>query len=179
MSISLDRYLDHFLGISGLSAIGLLSLYLLAVIRLAPIVAFVPFFGAKLSPAPTRIMIAMVFALFFMPVVLKSSSFDISFNTAFVGYALKELLVGLLIAFLAMIPFIIATAAGLVIDYMRGASIMQMQDPSLQSSTSPIGQLYNYLLIVIFFMVDGPFFFFDALSQAFDAEHGSSFLVQF
>lgn len=167
MSSDLDTYLNHFLGIPGLSALGLLCLYMLAVLRLAPIVSFVPFFGAKLSPAPVRIMIACVFALFFMPIILKTSSLDIAFDAAFLGYAFKELLIGFFIAFLAMIPFIIATTAGLVIDYMRGASIMQMQDPSLQSQSSPIGQLYNYLLIVVFFAVDGPFFFFDALSKAF------------
>jgi len=44
---------------------------------------------------------------------------------------------------------------------------MQMQDPNLQSQTSPIGQLYNYVLILIFFVVGGPFFFFDAIQQSF------------
>lgn len=168
MDSGVDAYFDTFLNIPGLSAMSLLSIYLLAAIRIAPIVSFVPFFGAKLSPAPTRILMSLAFALIFMPTILKTASFDSPFNLAFIGLAAKELLIGFLISFLAMIPFLIATTAGLVIDYMRGASIMQMQDPNLQSSSSPIGQLYNYILIVIFFMVDGPFFFFDALSKAFD-----------
>ena len=166
MDSGVDAYFDTFLNIPGLSAMSLLSIYLLAAIRIAPIVSFVPFFGAKLSPAPTRILMSLAFALIFMPTILKTASFDSPFNLAFIGLAAKELLIGFLISFLAMIPFLIATTAGLVIDYMRGASIMQMQDPNLQSSSSPIGQLYNYILIVIFFMVDGPFFFFDALHKS-------------
>ena len=156
-----------YLGVPGFTAIGLISLFLLGVIRLAPIVSFVPFFGSKLSPGPTRIAIAVVFALLFMPTIISSAEPGLSFNAVFLGYAIKELFIGFVIAFLAMIPFIIANSAGLLIDYMRGASIMQMQDPNLQSQTSPLGQLYNYILIVIFFVVDGPFFFFDALQQAF------------
>ena len=45
---------------------------------------------------------------------------------------------------------------------------MQAQDPSMQTQTSPIGILYNYLLIVIFFQIDGPFLFFDALMRSYE-----------
>ncbi len=164
----LDSYLNYFLGVPGLSAIGVLSLFLLGLMRLAPIVSLVPFFGSKLSPAPARIGIAIVLTLVFMPTIIQSSTIMVSFDTKLLGLALKEFVIGLFIAFLAMIPFIIANTAGLLIDFMRGASMMQMQDPSLQSQTSPIGQLYNYVLILIFFVVDGPFFFFNALQQAFE-----------
>ena len=167
-SSSLDVYLNYFLGVPGLSALAVLALFALGVIRIAPIVSLVPFFGSKLSPAPARIGIVIVLTLLFMPTIIHSAKINVPLNTALLGYALKEFVIGFLIAFLAMIPFIIANTAGLLIDFMRGASIMQMQDPSLQSQTSPIGQLYNYVLILIFFMVDGPFFFFDALQQTFE-----------
>ncbi|HPE85273.1 MAG TPA: flagellar biosynthetic protein FliR, partial [Chlamydiales bacterium] len=120
-----------------------------------------------LSPAPARIGIAIILTLVFMPTIIHSSNLAITFNAAMIGYALKEFVIGFFIAFLAMIPFLIANTAGLLIDYMRGASMMQMQDPNLQSQTSPIGQLYNYVLILIFFVVGGPFFFFDAIQQSF------------
>ena len=45
---------------------------------------------------------------------------------------------------------------------------MQAQDPSMQTQTSPIGVLYNYVLIVIFFYVDGPYLFFDAILRSYE-----------
>jgi type III secretory pathway component EscT len=60
-----------------------------------------------------------------------------------------------------------AESAGILIDFQRGSSALQVTDPSTQEQTSPIGVLYNYVLIVIFYQVDGPFHFFNALFDSY------------
>ena len=45
---------------------------------------------------------------------------------------------------------------------------MQSQDPSMQTQASPIGIFYNYILIVIFFQISGPFLFFDAVLKSYE-----------
>jgi type III secretory pathway component EscT len=87
-------------------------------------------------------------------------------NVRFILLATKELFLGTLMGYLMSIPFLIIQSSGIVIDYMRGASSMQAQDPTLQSQSSSIGNLLNYMLIVLFFQIEGPFIFFDAFVKS-------------
>ena len=89
-------------------------------------------------------------------------------NFLFIGYALKELLFGFILGFLVTIPFYIAQSSGSLIDHIRGSSSLQINDPTTQTQTGPVGILYNYVLIVVFFAVGGPFFFLDALARSFE-----------
>jgi type III secretory pathway component EscT len=50
---------------------------------------------------------------------------------------------------------------------MRGAQSLQVTDPTTSTQTGPIGILYNYILIVIFFSIGGPFLFIDAIAKSY------------
>jgi type III secretory pathway component EscT len=56
---------------------------------------------------------------------------------------------------------------GIVIDNQRGSSSLMGQDATTASQVSTIGILYNSLLIVIFYYVNGPFIFLDALVKSY------------
>lgn len=169
-------YLDLFSNLPNVSIWGVVTVFFLILMRIAPIMAMAPFLGAKLAPGIARMGLAICLAIVFLPFVAVKISTPIAFNNAFIGYALKELLIGFFLGFLVTIPFYFVQASGVLIDYLRGASIMQSQDPTLQSQASPIGILYNYILIVIFFQISGPFLFFDALLQSYDIVPVNSYL---
>jgi type III secretory pathway component EscT len=57
--------------------------------------------------------------------------------------------------------------AGGLVDHQRGASALQVTDPTTQSQTGSIGLLYNYVLIAIFFSLNGPFYFLDGLASSY------------
>lgn len=142
------------------------SLFFLTLARLLPIIALAPFFGAKLMPMPARVGFAIaLFAILFPFLVSKTA--PIPWSTLLIGYALKELLVGFLIGFLITIPFNIAQMAGIVIDNQRGSSSMMGSDITTGSQVSTIGILYNAILIVIFYSLDGPFLFLDAVVKSY------------
>ena len=65
--------------------------------------------------------------------------------------ALKEVLLGLLIGFVATIPFWAMEATGFIIDNQRGAALASTFNPSLGSQTSPTGLLLTQTLITLFF----------------------------
>ena len=65
--------------------------------------------------------------------------------------ALKEVLLGLLIGFVATIPFWAMEATGFIIDNQRGAALASTLNPSLGSQTSPTGLLLTQTLITLFF----------------------------
>lgn len=63
----------------------------------------------------------------------------------------KEVLLGLLIGFVAAIPFWAVEASGFLIDNQRGAAMASLLNPSLGSQTSPTGLLLTQTLITLFF----------------------------
>lgn len=145
-----------------------MSLFFLILMRLAPILAMAPFLGAKLAPGITRMGLAIFLSILFLPYVIVNVKEPVTFNNAFILYSIKEILIGFILGFFATIPFYMVQTSGIIVDYLRGASIMQSQDPSMQTQASPIGIFYNYILIVIFFQVSGPFLFFDALLKSYE-----------
>ena len=159
-------YLSFFLNLPRVNPIGLLSIIFLGLFRVAPIVAIAPFFGAKL-PGAVKMGLALSLTVLFIPQIVFTSKATFGFDLAFVGYGLKELLMGATLAFLASIPFYIAEGAGSLIDFMRGSSSLQVTNPAMQTQTSSIGLLFNYVLIVIFFSIGGPLIFLDAVNESF------------
>jgi type III secretion protein T len=147
--------------------ITILSTFLLALMRIAPIVSVVPFLGSKL-PGPAKMGFVIAIALLFLPHILMMSKQNIAYDITFVGLALKEILIGVIIGFLASIPFHIATSSGILVDFLRGSSALQVGDPTMQTQSSSIGVLYNQILIVFFFQVEGPFLFLDTLLQSYN-----------
>jgi type III secretion protein T len=161
-----NDYMSFFLNIPGMTPIALLAIALLGLLRIAPIVSIAPFLGSKL-PGGAKMGLAMMLTIILLPQMIASSKLNLSFNMAFLGYSLKELLIGSIFAVLASIPFYIVQATGVLIDFQRGSSAMQTTDPMLQSQVSPIGVLYNYVLVVIFFTINGHIYFVDMLMQSF------------
>jgi len=156
-------YYNFFLDYANISPLSLITLFLLILMRIGPIVHQAAFFGAKVAPVIVRVGLALCLSAVFLPLVMVQTPYELQFGYAFVGYALKELLVGVVLGFFATIPFLIVESTGILIDFLRGSSILQAQDPTTQIQASPIGILYNYVLIYVFYEINGPFLFIDAL----------------
>ncbi len=144
-----------------------LSVFFLTLGRLLPIVSLAPFLGSRNVPAPIRIGFSLALLAVFIPQNILVVRHDIPFDIAFIGYLLKELIIGFALGFLATIPFLIAQMAGSLIDFQRGASSLQVSDPTTQTQTGPIGILCNFVLIAIFFSLDGPFFYFNGIADSY------------
>lgn len=159
-------YLSLLLNKPSITPEGLLSILLLGLFRIGPIVSIAPFFGSKL-PGGVKMGLALALTCIFIPQMIQTSTTTIAYNMSFVAYSLKELLMGFILAFFASIPFYIAQGAGAYIDFLRGSSSLQVQDPTMQAETSSIGVMFNYIMIIVFFNVGGPFLFLDAVSESF------------
>jgi type III secretory pathway component EscT len=80
----------------------------------------------------------------------------------------KELFVGFIIGYMISIPFIIVQSAGIIIDHQRGGAALMVNDPTIQNQSSPLGTLFNYILIFVFFAIDAPFQFIDVILTSYD-----------
>jgi type III secretion protein T len=165
-----DSYVELFLSSTFASGnqSAFFSLVFLFMARMLPIIGLAPFFGARVLPNPVKVFFALTLFVIFLPTLLTSITTPIGYDTRLVMLALKEIFIGLIIGFLVSMPYIIVQAAGLIIDHQRGGSSLMVNDPTIQNQSSPIGTLFNLVLIYIFYMIDGPFLFLNALQRSYE-----------
>lgn len=167
---SSNGYLEVFLN-SALSegeALGPLALLFLFLARFLPIIQLSPFFGAKLLPNPVKLAFAIMLFTIFLPKLLTVTSTPIGFNLVTVMLLGKEMFVGFILGYMISIPFVIVQSAGIIIDHQRGGAALMVNDPTVQNQSSPLGTLFNYVLIFVFFQIDAPFLFLDAIMKSYD-----------
>ena len=162
----IDTYLSLLLN-AKVSPITVLSSFFLIFFRIIPSMVLAPFFGAKTVTGPIRIMFAISIVAIFLPGNVLGATQEIPFDLTFIFLCIKELLIGFTLGFLVTIPFYVAQGSGSLIDHIRGSSSLQVSDPTTQSQTGPVGLLYNYVLITIFFFIGGPFIYFDGIAKSF------------
>jgi type III secretion protein SpaR/YscT/HrcT len=162
-----ETYLSFILSLKDVSTTTILAVFLLLFGRLIPIMAITPFLGAKTVPHSIRIGFAACIAFIFLPMALSNFPGKLDFDYIFFGLFLKEVFIGFILGFIASIPFFIAQSSGSLIDHIRGSSSLQVTDPTTHSTTGPIGVLYNYVLIAVFFGIGGPLIFFNALATSY------------
>ncbi len=163
----MDDYLSFFTNTPGITFQTLRFYFFLGLMRIGPIVSMAPFLGAKL-PAPVKMGLAISLTLVLLPILITTMTAPIGI-TAYdiIGYGLKEFLIGIILGTLVGLPFYIAQSSGVLIDFLRGSSSLMIQDPVMQSQVSSIGMLYNYVFIVLFFQIGGPFIFLNALLSSY------------
>jgi type III secretion protein T len=152
------------------------SLAFLFLGRMLPIISLSPFFGSRVLPHPVKVTFAIsLFAIFF-PQLAAVTKTPLGFNFMLILYMIKELLIGLLMGFMISIPFIVVQTTGMVIDHQRGGSSLMVNDPTIQNQSSPLGTIFNFLLIYLFFIIDGPFQVIDAISLSYEVIPPDQFL---
>lgn len=177
--IDLDNpYLQFYLGgqYPNNSPVALLSLLLLSLGRLLPIIALSPFFGSKILPHPVKVTFAISLFVIFLPQLLQVTETPLDFNLKLVFYLAKEVVIGLFMGMIISVPFIIVQNVGMIIDHQRGSASLLVNDPTIQNQSSPLGTLFNMVLIVLFFQIDGPFYFIDAIIKSYEVIPPDRFL---
>jgi type III secretion protein T len=175
-AIDTTDYVSFVLSFPNIPPISVLTLFFLGLMRLAPIVALAPFLGSKL-PGAVKIGTAIALTAVILPYLIASAKMPVvTYDAHFAAYCIKELFIGTILALLVSIPFYIAQSSGVLIDFLRGSSALQIQDPVMQSQSSSIGQLYNYVFIVLFYEIGGPFIFLEGVLNSYSVIAADSFI---
>jgi type III secretion protein SpaR/YscT/HrcT len=157
-------------------ALPVLTLFFLFLARFLPIIALSPFFGAKVLPHPVKLTFAISMFILFFPKMLDVTTTAVTFNLKGVLLILKETFIGFLIGFIIGMPFMIVQSSGIIIDHQRGGASLMVNDPTIQNQSSPLGLLFNYVLILVFFWLDGPFLFLDTIITSYEVIPPDKFL---
>lgn len=145
-----------------------LSLIILSLARLLPIIALSPFFGARVLPHPVKVTFALSLFVIFLPTMVSVTQTPLYFNSYLLFLVLKEIFIGFSMGFIMSMPFIIVQNVGIIIDHQRGGASLMVNDPTIQNQSSPLGTLFNMVLIYVFFLIDGPFYFMNAIITSYE-----------
>ncbi len=145
-----------------------LTLLFLFMARMLPIIALAPFFGSRVLPHPVKMCFALCLYVIFLPQLLTVTKTPLEFNLTLFFYFFKELFIGFSIGFMISMPFTIVQNAGIIIDHQRGGASLMVNDPTIQNQSSPLGTLFNFVLIYLFFTINGPFLLIDAIVTSYE-----------
>ncbi len=131
------------------------QLLLLSVVqaRLLPLFLLIPFMNRALVPRTVSIAIATALGLLVVPTLPSLNQVD--FDPTFLMLLGKEAVIGLVLGYVAAIPFWTLEAVGFVVDNQRGASMAATINPMTGHDTSPLGMLFNYAFITYFMLSGG------------------------
>lgn len=140
----------------------------LSTVRMASAFAISPFFGTHLLPGYIRNGIVLSFTFFIYPLVSPGMPAGMGESILLIGgIILKEAFIGLLIGFSGGIVFWAAECAGAFMDNQRGATMGGSINPMTEIEDSPLGVLFQQILIVLFFTSGGFLIFLFGLLKSY------------
>lgn len=142
--------------------------YFLLLVRITGIFTSAPVIGAESLPAQIRIMTALVLSMLLMPAEISSrGAVQIPPQTyIFALIVVKEILLGLLLGFVASFVIEGVKLAGELMGIQIGFAMVSVIDPESQQEESITGS-FNYLIFtLIFLMINGHHLIIEALNQS-------------
>lgn len=136
-------------------------------IRVAPLLFFMPVIGSPSVPAQVKILLCLMTALVLAPVVQVDPRLLSGAPLGFVVLVLTEILLGATLAVFARCVFAAAEIAGQMVGIQMGMGVAGVMDPQFGTQVSPIGMLWNLTVILIFLSINGHHMFFSTLVESF------------
>lgn len=144
----------------------LMPMFAIMLARILPFMYMCFFMGARLIPMPVKVFMSIFLFIYMVPDALIKAH-DLSFGWNYVGFMFKELFLGVILGMLASIPNYIVMISGMVIDFQRGASSLVTTNAILSVQDSPVGILFSYLLIYLYWLQDIPFRYIEAMAHSY------------
>lgn len=135
--------------------------------RILPVVILSPVLGGSAVPNEAKIGLGVLLSAVLFPAVADRIGNIPTQALPFIALLLKELFIGLTLAFVSAVVFEAAHVAGNIIDTMSGASMAQVMVPQIQQQVTLYSSLKVQLAIVLFLTLDGHHVIIQALADSF------------
>lgn len=141
--------------------------FLICLARVGSMMGAIPVFNGGQVPPQMRIGVTFAMALLVYPVVSGMMP-DQTFSPLELGVLLgQEVILGLLVGFLAQLVFMAAEFAGSLIGYQMGFAAANVFDPTTQRQVALISQFQGVLAILLFLALDVHHLFLRAIVSSF------------
>ena len=123
---------------------------LLVAIRVGGLMTFAPFFGNAAMPNAAKGTLALVLTALLLPVYAATGSGPAPAVTTWIGMALSEAALGLMMGFTAQFVFDGVELAGQVISFQFGFSLANVIDPNSQVQVTVLSTFQTLAALLIF-----------------------------
>lgn len=138
----------------------------LLLLRPGMLVIVAPAFGSTFAPARVRIGIVLMLAIALMPIVRLPETINPS---AVALIAMREVVIGMAIAFSVRIVIAGAEFAGYLVGFSLGFSYASLVDPASGARNSTLTATYSMTALLIFMAIDGHHEMLRALAASYEA----------
>ncbi len=162
------------------SMIGLslfLPAFFLVASRVSGIMITAPLLGGAVIPARLKAGIVVAMSATMFPVLAPSLPNDLTLSEVLTGLA-GELMIGLIIGIGLSMILLATQMTGMIVGQQAGLALASVFDPSTQTRSSVIGQVYFLTATAVFLIMDGHRAIVQALMDSFEAIPVMTFHVQ-
>lgn len=143
-----------------------LEVYLLVFVRLFACFMFNPVFSRKNIPQSAKLAFIVWITLIVAPLVQSQNVLNID-DLSFILLIFKELLLGYFLGYVVQLYLYMLLFVGDLLDYQFGLSMAKVFDPQTYVQVSIIGNLFQLLFIVLFFMSNSHLMFIQMITNSF------------
>jgi flagellar biosynthetic protein FliR len=134
--------------------------------RVLPVIIFSPFLGGEVVPTEIKMGTGVLLSIVLFPAVVSRMGAIPTSALPYIALMLKEVFIGVCLAFIVNGVFEAARVAGTLVDTMSGSNNAQLYVPQLGQSVSLFTSLKVQLAVVLFLTLNGHHRVIEALSDS-------------
>ena len=142
--------------------------FILVLLRISAFVVTAPLFGSEQVPARLKVLLSLVIAMVIFPTVAWQKSGMGGYDNFIIWLAMKEVLVGVILGFVARLFFFAITIGGEVMSLSIGLSSEQLFNPTVGGRTTALQQFQVVIGTMLFLSINGHYYFIAGIVQSFD-----------
>ncbi len=153
--------------IANLVSVSTLTTFLLVLFRCLGVFMLAPILGNRAIPPMFQVAISFMLALLVFPQVRFQDSLATTSDLYLLQLIFKEVTIGVVIGFVAMMILAAIQAAGEIVGVKVGFSIASVIDPNMEGMSSVLSQYYFVFGALIFLHLDGHHLIIESLVHSF------------
>jgi flagellar biosynthesis protein FliR len=143
------------------------QIFFLVLTRVMAVIIHIPNLGGQTIPNQIRIGLGLVLAAILVPWTPLGPNVESMALLTFAAAILKEIIIGTLIGYAAILTFAVISIAGETMGIGSGFGSDRIFNPALEQSVTPIGQLFVVISMLFFMAVNGHQIAIIALQKSF------------
>jgi flagellar biosynthesis protein FliR len=143
------------------------QVFFLVFTRMMAVIIHIPNLGGQTIPNQVRIALGLILSIILIPWSSMPAATESLALLAFAIAILREIIIGTLIGYAAILTFGVISIAGETMGIGSGFSSDRIFNPALEQSVTPMGQFFTVVAMLLFVVVDGHYIALAALQKSF------------
>ena len=139
------------------------AVFTLVLARVGALITTAPIFGSAAIPMRAKALLVVAISLLVTPLLAASPPSDMTNLMVYAKYLASEGLIGLLLGFGITLLLSGIQLTGQIISQLGGTAMADVFDPTLNTNLSVYSQLFYFLTLAMFVLLDGHRLVMDAL----------------